>query len=216
MMEELEPAPAAAAVTPSAFDFGGFETPAVETPAVEQPARESAIPVAEADDSFDIDSIIGPGDDFATADTGVDIFGEPAPVAAAADFGGALDEDFGDLSSFGAALTGTGMTAGISPDRVHAVVAPLLEELAGEVRRSLEYYASRFPDSGVRHITLVGGGALLTNIDAYFTQALGIPTTRGNVFSNVVVRVPQLPAGYADENSSLYAVALGLALRDLA
>lgn len=223
----------AASTTPSAFDFGDVAVPQESSVA----ATSADLPddYDTSDDAFDIDSIVGPGDDFAAgvgaagigaagvgaAGVGAapiaDIFGDTtSPGASAADdFGSSFDNDFGDLSSFGAALTGNVMTAGISPERVHEVLAPLLDELVGEVRRSLEYYASRFPDSGVRHISLVGGGAMLTNIDAYFTQSLGIPTTRGNVFSNIVVRVPQLPAGYADENSSLYAVALGLALRDL-
>jgi Tfp pilus assembly PilM family ATPase len=83
------------------------------------------------------------------------------------------------------------------------------------VRRSLEYFGSRYPDAGVRRLTLVGGGAKLRNIDAYFTRELGIPSTRGNPFSGIAVRASR-GSEYIDENAPLFAVALGLALRDVA
>jgi type IV pilus assembly protein PilM len=98
---------------------------------------------------------------------------------------------------------------------VYSIVHPLLEELVGEVRRSLEYYSSRYPDAGVRRITLIGGGARFTNIDALFTQSLGIPTTTGDPLSQLPLRAPQLPPGYAEQNGPIFAVALGLAVRDL-
>jgi type IV pilus assembly protein PilM len=98
---------------------------------------------------------------------------------------------------------------------VSSILQPLLDELVAEVRRSLEYYGSRYPDAGVRRITLIGGGAKFTNIDALFTQSLGIPTTVGNPLSRLQLRASQLPPGYAEQNGPVFAVALGLAMRDL-
>jgi type IV pilus assembly protein PilM len=84
------------------------------------------------------------------------------------------------------------------------------------VRRSLEYHTTRYPDAAVRRITLIGGGAKMSNIDAYFTQSLGIPTTVGNAAARLAVKAPKLPPGYVDENGPLFTVAIGLALRELA
>lgn len=135
------------------------------------------------------------------------------PGSTADDFG---MEDFGaDFAGFGAGLSGDAAASQVSAETVYIAIQPVLEELLAEVRRSLEYYASRYPDAGVRSATLVGGGAKLANIDSVFTQSLGIPTTVGNPLARVTVRAPQLPPGYSDENGPLFAVALGLALRDM-
>ncbi|HEX8551113.1 MAG TPA: type IV pilus assembly protein PilM [Abditibacteriaceae bacterium] len=190
------------------FDFNSIDAAPVETPT----APRAVVP------EFDINSI-----------------GEPptAPVVAAAPimddapmdafgsdfdgFDGIAGDDFGfDANAFGVGLVGGEISDDITPATIYGIIHPLLEELAGETRRSLEYFGSRYPDAGVRRIVLVGGGAKLTNIDAYFTQELGIPTARGNPFAGVSVKAAQAGSGWVDENGPLFAVALGLALRDVA
>ena len=121
-----------------------------------------------------------------------------------------------DLATFGAGLTDEGvLTEGVDAATLYSIVQPALENLVGEVRRSLEYHASRAPDSPVRRVVLIGGGAKLKNIDAYFTQSLGMPATIGDPLAHVTVDVPRLGEQYATENSPSFAVALGLAMGEL-
>jgi type IV pilus assembly protein PilM len=208
---------------PSAYDYSDMQTAGAES----STAGSSLV------DDFDLDAITGPevgvgASDISAADIDAGAIGAGTIGAGAAAAGAGLaassaddfDADFGSddfgagFNDFGAGL-GTD-AGGITPQTVHGIVRPLLDELVGEVRRSLEYYASRYPDTVVRRITLVGGGARLSNLDALFTQSMGIPTTVGNPVTRLPLRAPALPPGYAEQHGPMYAVALGLALRDLA
>lgn len=225
--DEADAAPAAlelpqesAATLPSAY--------AVDTPPVASatPFTQDAPFAGDAADDFDLESLAAPAA-VGTAATGTAAAGTAVGVAAATPTAdtpvetvppGAMPaspaaDDFG-MDDFGLGLGGA-TPAGISPETVHTILQPLLDDLVAEVRRSLEYYASRYPDAAVRRITLVGGGAKLKNLDALFTQSLGIPTTTSNPLARVTMRAPQLPPDYADQNGPIFAVSLGLALRDV-
>jgi cell division ATPase FtsA len=163
---------------------------------------------SDGTDDFDLDTL------FAAAPAGETI----TPVAVGASETAAFDalgDDFGDdLSSFGAGLTGA--TAGeIDAQALYSVIHPALENLVAEVRRSLEYHTTRYPDAAVRRITLIGGGAKLKNLDAYFTQSLGIPTSIGNVAASLPLNAPKLSSDFVEENGTRFTVAIGLALREL-
>ncbi|MDF2439119.1 MAG: type pilus assembly protein PilM [Abditibacteriota bacterium] len=202
----------AAAGDVPAFDLPNFD---------DTTGSAAATPGATGD--FDLDTF------FNTPESGTAPANEMEPglgfgtaAAAVAGAGGAagfdavsFGSDFGDdFTNFGAGLSND-VSTGIDAETVYSILHPLLEELASEIRRSLEYHASRYPDAVVQNITLVGGGAQFKNIDAFLTQSLGIPTAVGKPLARLSVRAPQLPQGYADANEPLFAVALGLALRDL-
>lgn len=205
---DIEIVPASATID-SAYDLSDFTTVA----APGQPAPVVAGQAAPDDEDFDLDALFGeqePGleQNFAA-------FSTPAPVSAPVD---ALDDfGFGDFENFGAGLSSSSDTPmqGIDAATVHSILLPQLEELVSEVRRSLEYHASRYPDAAVRRVVLIGGGAALTNIDAYFTQQLGIPTAIGNPLARLPLRASQLAPDYIDRNGPALAVALGLAVRDM-
>ncbi|MBV9867731.1 MAG: type IV pilus assembly protein PilM [Abitibacteriaceae bacterium] len=208
-MAEIHPA------SPSAYDISDIEATGAHSAtagAAPDPLTVGATPIPAADD-FDIDNLFNAGPSTSTTAAPTIDISAPTPVAAAPtdDFGADFD-DFGlGLTATNTGVVGTGSDA----EAVHAIIRPLLEELAGEVRRSLEYYASRYPDTVVRHVTLIGGGAKLKNIDAFFTQMLGIPSTVGNPMARLTVDAPKLTPGYADQNGPIFAVAVGLALRDV-
>lgn len=125
----------------------------------------------------------------------------------------------GSNDSFGIDDFGFGMAGGdsgvLTPLKVYEVLQPRLQELVAEIRRSLEYFASRYPDAGVQRIVLVGGGARLPNMDAMLTQEIGIPTVIDRPLSRLKLQVPNLPSDFVDEQGATFAVATGLALRDL-
>ena len=123
-------------------------------------------------------------------------------------------DSFG-IDDFGFGMAG-GDSGALTPLKVYEVLQPRLQELVAEIRRSLEYFASRYPDAAVQRIVLVGGGARLPNMDAMLTQEIGIPTVIDRPLSRLKLQVPNLPPGFVDEQGATFAVATGLALRDLA
>ncbi len=214
-----EPAISAVETTPSAapaeFDLDAiFGTPAESSPtsnaaataptvsldkteplddfgigAVGAGAMAAGMAAPRSDDDFDLSGIdTGTGDDFG------------------AGFGGG--EDF---TEFGAGLGGG---ANADAAALYGLISPALEELASEVRRSLEFHLGRYPDATISRLVLLGGGARLRNLDVFLTQMIGVPTAVGNPFTHLAVQTPKMPPDYATQNGPLCAVALGLALRD--
>ena len=225
------------------FDFDALDTPAesgTSGAAVADPFFASTTAPGGTEsgavDDLDLDSLIGSIAAPPAATAGAVGMGTPGAGAAAIDAGfpdlsdtddfaatnfaaaPGMDSDFGvDLESFGAGLAPSedAHDLGVDAETLYSILHPILETLSNEVRRSLEYHASRYPDAAVQHITLVGGGAKLKNIDAYFTEALGIPTALGNPLVGMALQAPKLAPEYVESNGPAFATALGLALRDL-
>ena len=226
--DEDDEAVVQSATSESAYDLSDFSDikPAATKPAVS--ATDAATDIAADEDDFDLDALFGSDtseSDFAAFDTGA-AAGAPAGAATAAAGMGATAtapaddfgfSDLGGFENFGAGLAGAGDTPmiGIDADTVYSILAPQLEELITEVRRSLEYHASRYPDAAVRRIVLIGGGARMKNLDAYFTQELGIPVGLGNPLARLPLRTAQVSPEFIDASGPALAVALGLALRDM-
>jgi type IV pilus assembly protein PilM len=168
---------------------------------------------ASSVDDLDLDALFSsvPGGQ-AAGDAAV--MGAGAAGLGAAGAIGAIDDPFGttsaDLGDFGSGLTND-MAPGVDAPTVYSILHPLLDELAGEIRRSLEYHASRYPEAVVQNIELVGGGAKLRNLDAFLSQSLGIPATVGDPLRNMGGNIP----AQARADAPAYAVAAGLALREL-
>jgi type IV pilus assembly protein PilM len=88
---------------------------------------------------------------------------------------------------------------------------PVLQELVGEIQRSIDYYQA--PTEGemrVEKIVLSGGTALLKNIDRFFSKELNIPVEINDPFSNISTKGA---SGDWEEYAPIFAVAMGLALR---
>ncbi len=198
---------------------GGGNTdtpPASGAQTVEAGPPISLTKAQSGDDELDLDSLFGGGAAAASTTSTATV-----PVDDALDLGdfglGGMGggTDFGaDLADFGAGLGGA--SAGeIDEKALYGVLKPVLDTLVNEVRRSLEYHTSRYPDAAVQRVTVIGGGAKLKNLDAYLTQELGLPAVVGNPLAPLDVKAPQLPPGYIEENGTLFTVALGLAMREL-
>jgi type IV pilus assembly protein PilM len=91
---------------------------------------------------------------------------------------------------------------------------PVLGEFAMEVRRSVDYFRSRYPNDTVDHVLLCGGSARLGNLDKYLEYELGIPAEVSDPFANVNVAAKQMSLDKRNESAPAFAVALGLAARD--
>jgi hypothetical protein len=158
--------------------------------------------MTEAEEELDFDALFGAQPDAAPGEFSA--FAAPAgAVSAGAGAGVADDFGFGEFENFGAGLSDStdAPMVGIDAATVHSILSPQLDELVNEVRRSLEYHASRYPDAAVRRIVLIGGGARMKNIDAYFTQELGIPSAIGNPLARLTLRSSKIAPDFIDQNA---------------
>jgi len=104
--------------------------------------------------------------------------------------------------------------AGTSGRQVYESMLPTLVELVTEIRRSIEYYSNRYPDSRVDTIMLYGGTACLPNFAEFLAGEVGTPVEVGNPFLRVEVD-PGLPHDFVEQNAPYMPIVVGLAIRDM-
>lgn len=225
------------ATLPSAFTFPDAESPApaapvvkaaVEPVAIPQPSAfslDSSTPAPAAEEKSTLPPVAEeiPAEKAPVEDIDLsDILSDTPESTPALDMdeglGGtiALDEGVGLGDSLSG--LGTGLDVEEKPHdeaAVHAVLKPIFDDLASELRRSLEYHSARYPDAPVRRIVLVGGGAKMHNLDTYFSQNLGVPASIGNPFHSLDVDASQVNQQLVAEQGSALVVALGLAMREI-
>jgi type IV pilus assembly protein PilM len=91
---------------------------------------------------------------------------------------------------------------------------PVLGEFSMEIRRSVDYFRSRYPSDTVDQILLCGGSARIGNLDQYIQYEMGIPTAVADPFANVTNSSKQMSGQRLTDVAPAFAVALGLAARD--
>lgn len=170
---------------PTDTDAGAFATPTTPAPAMDLTGQPAAPP---ADTTFNTP-------DFGTA---------PAPSASS------------NLPAPTPAPTGGGDSV-LETRRilVFNAMAPVLTELAQELRRSLDYYRQKSTDAQIHEILLVGGTANLRNLAPYLETELGVPTRVPEVLQHLPVNTKNTSMGQLDEIAALFPVSLGLGMRDL-
>lgn len=213
------PAPAGGGFNPFTVGDANTSSPA-PAPGGFNPStvgEENAAPVTPvaAFDAFG--NPIDPNDPFAQPVT-------PAnPTAAASDnpFDNPFDDPYNNTTST-APVTETVTPVEIVADdpaqrrrrELFDALLPVLSEFAMEVRRSVDYFRSRYPDESIDQVILCGGGARLGNLNQYIEYEMGVPTITGDPLGNVLVANKNASAGRMSDVSPSYAVALGLAARD--
>jgi type IV pilus assembly protein PilM len=114
----------------------------------------------------------------------------------------------------GSAAFDDAQLAAFTDEQIFEAIGPMLNDLIMEMRRSLEYYASRFqtqPDK----ILLCGGTSKLKDLDKLIQSELGVPVVVGNPLENVTVFSRTLSQDYLTEVASVFPVCIGLAIRDM-
>ncbi|MER3455821.1 MAG: hypothetical protein C4303_00990 [candidate division GAL15 bacterium] len=91
--------------------------------------------------------------------------------------------------------------------RVAEAILPVLGDILTELRRSIDFFQSRWPGEAVQKVILSGGTARLSNIAALFADELGVPVEVGDPF-----RVAAAD-GVDPALGPVLATAVGLALR---
>ena len=104
--------------------------------------------------------------------------------------------------------------AGDVGSRITQAIAPVLQDLVGQIRLNLDYYRSRY-NSQVEKIYLCGGTALMQGLSAYLSGELGMPVAVADPLANVTVTSKSYSPQYVEEISPMFSVSLGLAIRDL-
>jgi type IV pilus assembly protein PilM len=99
--------------------------------------------------------------------------------------------------------------------QIFAAMAPVLAELAQEVRRSLDYYRGRTSDGHIHEILLVGGTSKLKNLAQFLEMELGVTTRVVDALPNVQVTAKSATIQQAHDVASLFPISIGLGARDL-
>jgi len=96
--------------------------------------------------------------------------------------------------------------------QVSTILMPLIRELVGEVRRSIDYYqAQTGGEKSVDGIMLSGGSSKLNNLARFLGEELGLPVDIYNPFKGI--DTTRTPGRDWQELAPLFAVAVGLATR---
>ncbi len=99
---------------------------------------------------------------------------------------------------------------------LHDVMLPILGDLATEVRRSLDYFQTRYRESKVSRIAISGGTALLPNLGRFLSLELGVETAVGDPFAQCEVGANVLTVDARRQIAPSLATAVGLAMRGAA
>ena len=114
---------------------------------------------------------------------------------------------------FGLPTGGGGLDESKMRDEVFEAIAPVLQELSAEIRRSLDYYRSRGSQS-VDRVLLAGGTAGLTNLAAFLQNELQTPVSVANALDGMTVTSKHFDPAYLQTIAPAFTIAVGLAARD--
>jgi len=95
-------------------------------------------------------------------------------------------------------------------NRVLSAIRPVLERLASEVVRSMQFHAQARPAARVDALWLVGGGAMLGGLPEYLTREVRVQTERLDPWQRTGIEVPD---GLAAD-PAVFALATGAAIHD--
>ncbi len=105
-----------------------------------------------------------------------------------------------------------------SDNQCWRAVQPLLDELVREIRRSIHYYQSQFPegsaDALVSKIILTGGSARMPGMSSYLESKLSIETKVADLFHDTAISSERIPEPFIQEHGPILAVGTGLALNE--
>ncbi len=102
----------------------------------------------------------------------------------------------------------------LTQERIFDTIEPVLVDLLTEIRRSLEYYTSRYQDMPQK-VLLCGGTAKLKDLDKLVQAELGIPVVMANPLRDITVMSKSISQDYLEEVAAVFPVSIGLAIRDM-
>jgi type IV pilus assembly protein PilM len=97
-------------------------------------------------------------------------------------------------------------------EEVNSLLAGAADELADEIRRSIDYFQSQDYTMQLDQLVLTGRGALVRNIDSYLTESLGLKVGVGDPMLKIADVAGGIDRDRLAAISPRLAVAIGLAL----
>src|SRR5436853_5827896 len=101
----------------------------------------------------------------------------------------------------------------VVPQEVERVIQGVADQLAGEIQRSLDFYAATAADSHIARLYLSGGTAKIPALFKIIEQRVGVPVEILNPFKGIEVDNRRFDPNYVMDIAPSAAVAIGLALR---
>ena len=98
----------------------------------------------------------------------------------------------------------------VVPQEVERVIAGVAEQMAGEIQRSLDFYASTAADSHIAKVYLSGGTAKIPALFKTIESRVGVPVEIVNPFKNVEIDNRRFDPNLIMELAPMAAVAVGL------
>ncbi|MCE5322639.1 type IV pilus assembly protein PilM [bacterium] len=104
--------------------------------------------------------------------------------------------------------------SGSMEENVFKAISGVLTDLAVELRRSLDYYGTKYANPPQR-IYLCGGTAKMPKLDKFLSRELGVPCEVADPMKYLKVDVPSASPQYLKDISPVFSVCIGLAIRDM-
>jgi type IV pilus assembly protein PilM len=108
---------------------------------------------------------------------------------------------------------GQGETDAVVPQEVERVIQGVAEQLAGEIQRSLDFYAATAADNRIARVYLSGGTARIPALFKIIEQRAGVPVEVLNPFKAIEIDHKKFDPMLLTQSAATAAVAVGLALR---
>lgn len=110
-------------------------------------------------------------------------------------------------------IGGRGDADAVVPQEVERVMASVAEQVAGEIQRSLDFYAGTAADPNFSKVYLSGGTARIPALFKTIEARVGVPVEIMNPFKDVEVDARKFDPQFIMEVAPMAAVAVGLGLR---
>lgn len=125
----------------------------------------------------------------------------------------AVPIDGAEAYKVGGAIAAMGAAADVVPQEVHAILAQVSEQVAGEFQRSIDFYINDVVDARLSRIYLAGGSCLVPQLPKAIQDRSRIPVEIIDPFARVSVDSRRFDIDYLRANAPVATVAFGLALR---
>lgn len=99
--------------------------------------------------------------------------------------------------------------------KILQTIKPVFDVIVNEVERAILSYQTHHPSQPIKRVVLTGGTAQLPGVVVYLADSLGIEVQIGNPWEGVQVEERMAEAVAQPENQVSYAVAVGLAMKQL-
>jgi type IV pilus assembly protein PilM len=108
---------------------------------------------------------------------------------------------------------GQGESDAVVPQEVERVMQGVAEQLAGEIQRSLDFYAATAADNRISRVFLSGGTARIPALFKVIEQRAAVPVEILNPFKAIEIDSRKFDSMVLTNSAASAAVAVGLALR---